>query len=174
MSLIKISKRNKIIVSVIATFLIFIGYYLAIYKSFSYQSNNDTIGNVMMIISIGLFPMLWLNIAENSKWKKYAYVAPMVIISIVLIIMMIAKKKEYLEKELKEYGKDVVGRVTGFEVEHHRRSKTDYATFKYEFENKQYIQRIENYDYEYKINQNLNLKISKRNPEMFKIIETRK
>ena len=74
MSLIKISKRNKIVVSVIATILIFVGYYLAIYKSFSYQSNNDTIGNVMMIISMGLFPMLWLNIADNSKWKKYAYI----------------------------------------------------------------------------------------------------
>ena len=71
MSLITISKNNKILVSVIATILIFIGYYLAVYKSFSYQSNNDTIGNVMMLISISLFPMLWLNINENSKWKKY-------------------------------------------------------------------------------------------------------
>ena len=174
MSLIKISKRNKIVVSVIATILIFVGYYLAIYKSFSYQSNNDTIGNAMMIISIGLFPMLWLNIAENSKWKKYAYVAPMVIISIILIILMMAKKKEYLEEELKKYGINANGKVIGFEVENHRSSKTDYATFKYEYENKQYTQRIENYDDEYKINQNLNLKISKRNPEMFKIIETEK
>ena len=174
MSLITISKRNKVIVSILATILIFVGYYLAIYKSFSYQSNNDTIGNVMMLISISLFPMLWLNIAENSKWKKYVYVVPMVIIGIILVIVMIAKKKEYLEGELSKYGNDIVGKVIGFEVENHRRSKTDYATFKYEFENKQFIQRIENYDNEYELNQNLKLKISKRNPEMFKIIETEK
>jgi uncharacterized membrane protein len=176
MSLITISKSNKIIVSIIATVLIFVGYYLSVYKSFSYQSKNDTIGNVMMIISIGLFPMLWLNIAENSKWKKYAYVMPMVIIGCVLVFVMITKKKEYLEEELNKYGQVVVGKVIGFEVEHTRRSKFDYATFKYEYEyeNKQFIQKTENFDSEYRIDQILNLKISKRNPEMFKIIETEK
>ena len=173
MSLIKILKRNKIVVSVIATILIFTGYYLAIYKSFSYQSNNDTIGNVMMLISISLFPMLWLNIYENSKWKKYIYIVPMVIIGIIITIVTIVKKKEYLEEEINKYGKNAVGKVIGFEVGKGR-SKRHYATFKYEFENKQYIQRIDNYDDEYVINQILNLKISKRNPEIFKIIETEK
>lgn len=174
MSLIKISKRNKVVVSLIATILIFVGYYLSIYKSFGYQSNNETIGNVMMIISIIVFPMLWLNNTENSKWKKYVYVVPMVIISIVLIILMIGKKKEYLEEELNKYGQDAIGKVIGFEVEHHRRSKTDYATFKYEFENKQFIQRIQNRDNEYKLNQKLDLKISKRDPEMFKVLVDKK
>jgi hypothetical protein len=173
MTLINISKRNKIIVSVFATILIFTGYYLAIYKSFSYQSSNQTIGNVMMLISIGLFPMLWLNVAENSKWKKYVYVAPMVVIGIIIVILTIAQKKEYLEEELNKYGNKALGKVIGFEVGKGR-SKTNYATFKYMFENEHYIQRIENYDDEYKINQNLNLLISKRNPEMFKIIETEK
>ena len=173
MSLITISKKNKIIVSIIALILIFVGYYLAIYKSFSYQSNNDTIGNVIMLISIGLFPMLWLNINENSKWKKYIYIVPMIIIGIVIIIVTIAKKKEYLEEEINKYGKNAVGKVIGFEVGKGR-SKRHYVTFEYEFENKQYIQRIENYDNEYVISQNLNLKISKRNPEMFKIIENKK
>ena len=173
MSLIKISKRNKIVVSVIATILIFVGYYIAIYKSFSYQSSNQTIGNAMMLISISLFPMLWLNVAENSKWKKYVYVAPMVVIGIIIVILTIAKKKEYLEEEINKYGKNTLGKVIGFEVGKGR-SNTHYATFKYVFENKQYIQRIENYDDEYTINQNLQLKISKVNPEMFKIIENEK
>ena len=173
MSLIKISKRNKIIVSIIAAVCIFIGYYLSVFKSFNYQSNNDTIGNVLTIISVGLFPMLWLNIADNSKWKKYAYVAPMVIFGCILVFVTIAKKKEYLENELNKYGKNAVGKVIGFEVGKGR-SKTHYATFKYEFEKKQYIQRIADYDDEYKINQILNLKISQRNPEMFAINETEK
>lgn len=174
MALIKISKKNKIIVSVVATILIFTGYYLVVYKSFNYQSSNQTIGNVMMLISISLFPMLWLDVAENSKWKKYVYVAPMVVIGIILIVFNMIKKNEYLKEELDKYGIEIEGKVIGFEVEHRRRSKTDYATFKYQFENKQYKQRIENYDNEYNLNQNLNLKISKRNPEMFKIIEIEK
>ena len=173
MSLITISKRNKIIVSIIATVGIFFGYYLTVFKSFNYQSNNDTIGNVLTIISVGLFPMLWLNIAENSKWKKYAYVAPMVIFGCILVFVTIAKKKEYLEHELNKYGKNAVGKVIGFEVGKGR-SKTHYATLKYAFENKQYIQRIADYDDAYKINQILNLKISQRNPEMFAIKETEK
>jgi hypothetical protein len=173
MSLITISKKNKILVSLIAIFLIFIGYYLAVYKSFGYQSNNDTIGNVMILISIGIIPMLWLNINKNSKWKKYIYILPMVIIGIIIIIVTLAKKKKYLEEEINKYGKNAIGKVIGFEVGKGR-SKRHYVTFKYEFENKQYIQRIENYDDEYEINQNLNLKISKRNPEMFKLIETEK
>jgi branched-subunit amino acid transport protein AzlD len=173
MSLIKISKRNKIVVSVIATILIFVGYYLAIYKSFSYQSNNDTIGNVLMLISIGVFPMLWLNSSENFKWKKYVYVLPMVIVGIIIIIVTITKKKEYLDEEINKYGKNTVGKVIGFEVGKGR-SKTRYATFKYVFKKKQYVQRIENYDDEYKLNQILNVKISERNPEMFKIVKTTK
>ena len=174
MTLIKISKRNKIIVSVIAIILIFTGYYLAVYNSFKYQSSNQTIGNVIMLISISLFPMLWLNVAENSKWKKYVYVAPMVVLGIIIIVFNMAKKNDYLEKELNQYGIATEGKVIGFEVEYSRRSKTDYATFKYEFESKKYRQRIENYDNEYKLNQNLQLKISKVNPEMFKIIENEK
>ena len=173
MSLIKISKRNKIAVSVIAIILIFVGYYLAIYKSFGYKSNNDTIGNVMMLISIGSFPMLWLNLLENSKGEKYQFVVPMVIVSMILIFVTMKKKEEYLEEEINNYGINANGNVIGFEIGKGR-SRTHYATFKYEFENKQYIQRIENYDDEYKINQNLNLKISKKNPEMFKIIENEK
>jgi hypothetical protein len=173
MSLITISKRNKVIVSIIAIILIFVGYYLAIYKSFSYQSNNHTIGNVMILISISIFPMLWLNITEKSKWRKYVYVAPMVIIGVILVFVMIAKKKEYLEVEISKYGNDAIGKVIGFEVGKGR-SKRHYVTFKYEFENKQFIQRFENYYNDYKLNQNLSLKISKRNPEMFKIIETEK
>ena len=174
MTLITISKRNKIIVSVIAIVLIIIGYYLSVYKSFGYQSNNDTTGNVLMLISIGLFPMLWLNIADNSKWKKYVYVVPMVIVGCILVFVVMAKKREYLEEELSKYGQVAVGKVIGFEVEHTRRSTFDYATFKYEYQSKQFIQKTENFDNEYKIDQILNLKISKRKPEMFKIIEIEK
>ncbi len=117
--------------------------------------------------------MLWLNITEKSKWRKYVYVAPMVIIGVILVFVMIAKKKEYLEVEISKYGNDAIGKVIGFEVGKGR-SKRHYVTFKYEFENKQFIQRFENYYNDYKLNQNLSLKISKRNPEMFKIIETEK
>lgn len=173
MSLIKTSKKNKIIVSVLALLLIIFGYYLAIYKSFSYQSSNQTIGNVMILSCISLFPMLWLNISENSRWKKYIYVIPMVIIGSGIAIGIMIKRKNYLKEELNKYGINTAGIVTGFEVEHHRRSKTDYATFKYEFENRQFIQRIENYDDEYKLNQSLNIRISKRSPEMFEIIENK-
>ncbi len=79
----------------------------------------------------------------------------MVVISIIIIIGISIKRENYLEGELNKNGINRIGKVTGFEIEHYRRSKTDYAIFKYEFENKQFIQRIENYDNEYKLNQNL-------------------
>lgn len=173
MSLIKTSKRNKIIVSILALLLIFFGYYLAIYKSFNYQSSNQTIGGVMILTCISLFPMLWLNISKNPRWKKYVYTIPIVIIGSGIVIGIMIKRKNHLKEELNKYGINTVGIVTGYEVEHHRRNKTDYATFKYEFENKQFIQRIENYDDEYKLNQSLNIRISKRSPEMFEIIENK-
>lgn len=175
MSLINISKKYKIVVSVFATVLIFIGYYLSVYKSFNYQSNNDSYGNVLMIISIGMFPMLWLNISRHPQWEKYATIIPMVVFSFIIILGLSAKRKEYLEIELYKYGTNSIGIVTGFEIETHRRGKqTDYATFKYELRSKQFIQRVENYEGQFKLHQNLNLKISKRNPEMFKILSTAK
>ena len=174
MTLINISKRKKIIVSIIAFFFIFLGYYLAVYKSFSYQSNNQTIGNVLMIISIIIFPMLWYDAGENPSVKSKIFLIPNVFIAIGIVIGVISLRDNYLKNEINNYGTKVIGKVSGFEIETHRRGKTDYATFIYEFENKRFVQRIENYDNEYKLNQNLNIKISKRNPEMFEIIENEK
>ena len=165
MTLINISKRKKLIVSIIAVFLIFLGYYLAVYKSFNYQSSNQTIGNVLMIISIIIFPMLWYDGGENPTSKSKKFLIPNVIIAIGIIVGVISLRNNYLTNELNNYGTKVIGKVSGFEIETQRSGKTDYATFKYEFENKHYLQRIENYDNEYKLNQNLNIKISKRNPE---------
>ena len=123
----------------------------AVFKSINHLNTRKS-------LSISIFPMLWINIAQNSKFKKYVYITPMVIISIILIIAIGIKKNYYLEEELNRNGINITGKVIGFETEHHRRSTTDYARFNYEFENKEYIQRIENYDQEYKLSQNLNLK----------------
>ena len=124
-----------------------------------------------MTISLAVLPMLWLNVSENSKWKKFIYIAPMVVIGIGIIIGVMLKKESYLEEELVKNGINTIGIITGFEKESHN---TNYATFKYRVNGKEYIQRIEYYDDTYKIGDNLNIKSSKINPEMFKIIKVEK
>ena len=39
--------------------------------------------------------------------EKYIYILPMVIIGIIIIIITLAKKKEYLEEEINKYGKRI-------------------------------------------------------------------
>jgi cell division protein FtsL len=171
MGLTNITKRNKIIIAAVLVVLAVIGYYLAVYQSFAYQSNNNTIGNGIISFSIIAIQMLWLNISDDSKWRKFLSFSAVVVSLIVIFVITFNQQEQYLEEELQNYGVNSIGTVIGFEVETHRRSPdTQYATFNYRFENKVLIQRVENYDNEYSLNQKLNLKISKRHPEMFKIM----
>jgi hypothetical protein len=124
-----------------------------------------------MNLSIGLFPMLWLNISLEDRSRRNLYVFPMVVISMLILLLIYFKQQEVLEEEIKSYGLTTYGKVIGFEVGFGR-SRTKYATFTYTFENKQYIHRIKNYNKQYHLNQSLTLLISKRNPEIFKIMGT--
>lgn len=165
MYLIRISKKNKIIFSIVLGILMAVGYYLAVYQSFRYQSENQTIGGVMLLSGICFLTMIWF------RWRKFWSMFAMIFVSILLIFLILQHKKYYIADELKKNGVQVKAKVIGFEEKKSRRSTTPFATFEYEFQNKKYRQRIENYDDEYKQNQILNLKISSEKPEIFEILE---
>jgi hypothetical protein len=162
---------SKTIFTILAILLIFIGYYISVYKSFSYQSNNQAIGAVIIIICISLIPIIWSGIRIISNWKKYLYAILMTPIAFIVIFITIESKKNHLKNELLQNGINRKGEVIGFEIESRKGRKTKYAKISYEFQNKKLIQRIENKNNEYKLNQKLILNISKLHPEMFEIVK---
>jgi len=170
MTFITISKRNKILVSVIGVISILVGYYLAVYKSFSYGSKNDIIGSVIIIFCFAIIEMMWLNMDRYSN-KNTFQVTLLTIVGVIVIIGMMFLRNNYLESELSRNGINTIGTVVGFEADRSGRTTRNYAQIKYEYSKNQILQRVEYFDNKYKLNQTLKIIVSKREPEMFKIIE---
>jgi hypothetical protein len=122
-------------------------------------------------MSIIVCSMLFIDVNNSSNKRRILFISIMSIIAIAVILITYLASKSYLQGELKKNGIVTYGTVIGFEGKEHKTGKSDYAIFKYEFENKEYIQKVITYDYKHKVNQILRLNISSREPNMFEIIE---
>lgn len=170
MTLITISKRNKIIVSFFAVILVAVGYYLAVYESYGYGSKNDIYGGVMIMISIGIIEMMWLNMDRYAN-KNTFQVALLTIIGVIVIFGTMMLRNNYVETELNKNGVFTTGTVVGFESEGSGRTAENFAQIKYSYNSNQVLQRVQYFDNKYELNQTLKIFVSKRNPDIFRIIE---
>lgn len=168
MTLIDISSNKKIIITIVGILLTFTGYYLSVYKSFEYASKNQTYGGVMMIISIAIIQMMWLDV---TKFTNKIQIAFLVIIGIVIIFGTMALRQSYLTKELNKNGIRTIATVVGFEIDNSGRKARSYAQLRYKCNGQQILQRVEYFDDIYKLNQKLNILASTENPQMFEIIK---
>jgi hypothetical protein len=170
MALITISTNKKIIVSIILVPVIILGYYLAIYQSYRYQSANNTTGSSMVIISLIGYSMLWLNINYKSKKQSVPNIILTVVISIAIIITFMVLKSNYETEQIDKKPEHAIAHVTGFEIEKSLRGReSQYATIEYKYSDKVVVQRISDYDETYKIGDTLKVKFSGVYPEMFKV-----
>lgn len=174
MSLNALSVKRKTIISLIALVLIPIGYYISVYMSFSYKSQNFVYGGVLLLLSLFTLNMLWSKVLENLNYKRPIYLIPIVMMSVVIIIGLTMIRSSVLNIELNNFGKETTAKVIGFEKDYSLKGRRrDYATIQYQINKKVVTQRTENYSNEYRQNQTLNLLVSNRNPEMFKIIKSK-
>ena len=165
MTLVTISKKNKVIATIVAIILAATGYYLAIYKSFAYQSSNETYGTTMVVIAIAAIQMMWLNIKGETATKQKIHIFILVPMAIIIIIAVMMLKATNLNAELDQNGENTVAKVIGFETEGRR--NREYVVIQYRYNNTVIVQRFENYDKKYLVNQQINIKFSKNNPEIF-------
>jgi uncharacterized membrane protein len=170
---INISKNKRPIVTVVSTAIIFLGYYLAVYQSFGYQSNNGNFGRAIMILSMFSCAFLWVGVDYSKKWQVIRFVLVIVAILISVIILTLLQRDKYLESELMENGETISATIIGFETEEGRKNlKTNYVTISYEYRAMRYRQRFIKHHDNFEMGQNLEITISKRNPEMFKLSES--
>jgi multisubunit Na+/H+ antiporter MnhG subunit len=169
MSLIKTSKRNKLLVSLALLSIIAIGYYLSVYNAYSYKSSNDTTGSAIVIIGLMIYPMLWLDM-EKTKTQKVLRTVLMVVISITAIVMLMILRGNYESSVINANPVITQAHIVGFETEKSLKGKkTEYAVFSYTLENKEFRQRI--YDDNYTKGQTLKIRFSREYPEMYEVIE---
>ncbi|MCU0367927.1 MAG: hypothetical protein MUF39_03755 [Cyclobacteriaceae bacterium] len=177
MNLNALPRQYKIIVSALGVMTFITGFYLSAFNSFGYQSNNESIGITLMILSILLYPIFWPDDLLSIKLKVHFSVKLLIIILIgfgivlSLILTVLYVKETYLKIELNKYGVKTTAIVTGFEYEYIRSDKIEYATIQYKTGGHTITQRIKNYSSTYYINQQLPIYFSEINPEMFQIIE---
>lgn len=169
MYLIDISKKKKQIFSIFSVIFIGVGYYLAVYQSFSYQSFNHNLGGIIILLGIFCLKIFWF------RWrKKWSHII-LTIIAIATIIFIYFQRENFIDQEVNQNGVIVKAQIIGFESNKNNllsRRYRKYATFRYSFRDKIYIQRVECFDEnECQLHQIFNIKISQKNPEIFKKIK---
>jgi hypothetical protein len=172
MALNHLNKGQKTAITVIGLSISLFGLYLSIFNSFNYKSKNEIIGFVLFFIPIFICLMIGFNIKKYTESKIDLFI--IVVITTFIIFFIMQFRKLNLEYELEKYGIETSGKVINFETEKRKTYSVKYAVFKYVFKTKINIQRIDNNDFNFKIDQNFKLRISKRKPEMFKITEPKK
>ncbi|MBK8805146.1 MAG: hypothetical protein IPO21_00280 [Bacteroidales bacterium] len=172
MRYLKKNKRSKVknIWTIIWILDIIAGFYLFVFESYRYQSNNVGYGLVMLAIGFTAIQYMWFELLPYSKWNRAANVLPMFIVFIPLIFGMIRLQKNFLNKQIKEYGIITYGQVIDFETSESKGHVSHYATIKYRFEDKDIIQRVKNDDNFYQKYDSLKIKCSSKKPEIFAII----
>jgi len=176
MDLAKFFRENKILTAVLAVAVFIAGYCLMVYYSFGYQSDNENIGMVMMIVAVSIYPVLWF-IANPKKIESTVWVVTLVLIGMVAVIITLLvlvtdyARQNYLRKELSKNGIKTTAVVTGFEYEYIKSSKIEYATIQYQFQKNIIIQRIWDSEHAYEIDQTIPIQFSSEHPEMFEIIK---
>ena len=164
-------KYKEVSIGIVSIASIFLGYILYVYYSFSYKSWNDSIA--MLLISVPIFAISFFIFKYRyASWIKKGVIFILVFIIIVIaIVILINGKNNYRDHELKNNGFTTTAKIINFQTVKHKRSDTYYATFTYFYRNKKYIQRVNNDDKIYQINQTVTIRISSKNPEMFKLIK---
>ncbi|MEI6865524.1 hypothetical protein [Flavicella sp.] len=170
-SSINTSRKNKIIILVICGLLILTGYYLSTYKYFLINDNVGPYSNALIVMSLITITFLFLDVNNYSTKRKLLYILSISIIAIGIIIVTTYTRNQYRSKELEKNGIFIFGTVIGFEGVKHKEGKTDYAIIKYEFQDKEIINKVLTYDYKHKVNQILRLNISTLEPRIFEVID---
>jgi hypothetical protein len=176
MNLNGLSRKTKVIVSALGVIAFVIGFYVSVFNSFGYQSNNEAIGLTCMLLSLLVYPILWPDLLLKIQWKASVLMKTLVItgggmvLVISFVFMIYYLRENYLQSELNKHGIQTTAIVTGFEYESRRSGKVEYATIQYASGNKTITQRVTNYSGTYHINQKLSIYYSRNNPEMFEVI----
>ena len=168
--MINISKKYKISIAIILISVIGLGYHLSVYNAYHYQSSNNTLGGLLIIISFIIYPLPWIDINKN-KLRKILFSITMTIIALVVIIQLTALRHKYEKTEIASNPAYAEARIVGFESSRlgRRSRKRNYATISYYFNNKEIIQRIEYHKPIYKRGQIIKVRFSSKYPEMFEV-----
>jgi glycerol uptake facilitator-like aquaporin len=166
MNLYQYSKISKIIISIILVLIIIKGFYLAVYNSYSKESNNFTIGLTLMTIAIFILPSLWFKF--NIK-KSLGLLS--ILIFIVIYISLEMTKGSFINQQL-DNGISTTANVIKLKSEIRGKSTLwHYVIIKYTADNREILHSIYDYDQIYKKNDSIKIKYSKGNPEIFKIVD---
>ena len=122
------------------------------------------------MISIAIIEMMWLNMDRYTN-KNTFQVTLLTIIGVIVIFGTMMLRNNYVEMELSRNGVFTTGTVVGFETDGSGRTTENYAQIKYSYNSNQVLQRVQYFDDKYKLGQTLNIIVSKRNPDIFRIIE---
>ncbi len=136
--------------------------------SFLYNCLTTICRTIVFFLIFG-FQIVYLPINGNRWWHSLFSGIVSLILTALVFIGVFCIQLMYQENQLSKYGKNVTGKVIGFETEYRRRGSTTYAKLEYNFDDEFYNQKIENVNDFYQINDSVKLLISSKDPELIKL-----
>lgn len=93
----------------------------------------------------------------------------MLIILVPSCILIGHLQDKYYKDQLVNQGVIVYGKVMELFTKKHKNGKTDYAKFRYQLNDKMWIQEVVNYDHQFELFDSLQILCSNEEPEIFEI-----
>ncbi len=161
----KLSKRTKIIWSLIIAIIILICSYIGIFHSHRYFGFDI----VLTIVMVGLFSILGLDFVwfDHGKWHKLKSLLSVVIVGGPIVGLVIYLHSVYVDNQLIGHGIAAKGVVTEVYIKSGRRNRTPYAVFQYAVNGKTFTQNMINNKNPLMVGDTLELTCSQLDPEVF-------
>ena len=169
MEIYQYSKTEKIIIAIFSLTTMVVGFYLAVYQSHYYNSNNFMIGLTLVLISCYMLVLLRFKIEFDKNKLKIGLFT--LLIFIVSHFTLHFSQENYIDTEVKN-GIEATAIVTEVKPEiRGKQTSIKLVVLNYFHQGKKITQSIEDYEKIYKINDSIKIKYSKTKPEIFKVIE---
>lgn len=162
--------NNRIIQScgVIAVVLLCI--YVGVFEMYHYSTSILALFGIMFGgNSLNVLAMIWIDDDSMNVWKRLLLSIFLLLIFIPSVIGVKALRKVYYAHELSKFGQSVSGKVEATYKPDFELLSDAHALVRYTFNNRRYFHKIENKKGRFKKDDQLQLIISSRKPEIVKV-----
>lgn len=123
-----------------------------------------------MLISYCCVISFWIKSRDKPGWRRLVNIIVTITPFFLMVYGLFTLAQQYRERQLTQNGVPTIATVIGFKTSHTRGSTYHYAVFEYSCDQKYYLQKVNNDDDFYRLNDTLRMVCSSNDPEIFKIL----
>ena len=170
----KVRSNSSAIWTYLAAAVICLCCYVGVFQTHHYYTF-DLMNWLYITIALCIVIIQATSFEHHDRWmsKLRAFIMILVIGGPIIYCIRVLRE-EYHKQQLQNYGITVSAKVVKlYTVKHGRRNSyynRSYAEFEYQVEGKTWKQKLENKDYNLNVNDQIEIKCSSQEPEIFEVV----